>query len=378
MKKIKQILFTCLLLLSITIQAQVKIGDNPASVGASSLLELESTNKALVLTRVANTASVTSPANGMMIYDLSLSCVRVYENGSWSACFSGPTTVHVSTTSCGFSGTYKPTYALSGATFAVTLKNDSTIGVATIGFHTSDLVLSGVTGYTVSGVSPATLTLNPGQSGTVTYTLSGTTPTSGTLTGSWTKLSASCANTQAIVYDPTATVVGPGTGADNQYHTVLLSNRGPYAARSISIMASTYLDGSISLHGDLKEAELNTADVVVYSTAGITTLGAAHGSIADNAYHTVICPTGRVVTGFEVYASTYLDNRVKLQCTALNPGFATEVGDGVIDAVGASGSLDNTLHVTACPPNQFIKGVRMYASSYLDDIGGLYCTSITP
>ena len=51
------------------LSAQVKIGDNPGTIGTSSLLELESTDKALVIPRVANTAAITTPVDGMLIYD---------------------------------------------------------------------------------------------------------------------------------------------------------------------------------------------------------------------------------------------------------------------------------------------------------------------
>ena len=81
----KLFLFT-LLLFAFAVTAQVKIGNNPTTLGTSSLLELESTNKGLVLPRVANTAAITAPVNGMIIYDLSSNCIKGYENGIRSAC----------------------------------------------------------------------------------------------------------------------------------------------------------------------------------------------------------------------------------------------------------------------------------------------------
>ncbi len=82
----KKLLLLALVVLSMTLQAQVKIGDNPTTIGASSLLELESTNKGVVLPRVANTAAITTPVNGMMIYDISSNCAKVYENGVLLQC----------------------------------------------------------------------------------------------------------------------------------------------------------------------------------------------------------------------------------------------------------------------------------------------------
>ncbi|MCU7613474.1 hypothetical protein N0B16_03410 [Chryseobacterium sp. GMJ5] len=69
--------------------AQVKMGDNPTTVGTSSLLELESTNKSLLITRVPTTASIVTPINGMMIYDISSQCFKVYSGNAWSGCLLG-------------------------------------------------------------------------------------------------------------------------------------------------------------------------------------------------------------------------------------------------------------------------------------------------
>jgi uncharacterized protein (TIGR02145 family) len=86
-----------LLFLSAVPFAQVKIGDNPTTIGDSSALELESTNKALLITRVATTASVVSPVNGMLVYDISSSCVKSFQNGAWTLCLGYDPTVAVLT-----------------------------------------------------------------------------------------------------------------------------------------------------------------------------------------------------------------------------------------------------------------------------------------
>ena len=44
-----------LLLLQFTVNAQMKIGDNPTTINSASLLELETTNKGFVFPRVALT-----------------------------------------------------------------------------------------------------------------------------------------------------------------------------------------------------------------------------------------------------------------------------------------------------------------------------------
>lgn len=84
MKKFYLILLsTCISSISF---AQMGIGTNTPVSG--SILELKSADKALVLTRVANTAAVTTPVNGMIVYDISSNCVKGYQNGTWTGCFS--------------------------------------------------------------------------------------------------------------------------------------------------------------------------------------------------------------------------------------------------------------------------------------------------
>jgi hypothetical protein len=95
----KKILIFMMAITSLTIFAQVGIGTtSPAS---SSILDLTATNKALLLTRVANTAAIASPVNGMMIYDISANCVKGYENGAWTGCLSAASGGGGSTTPTG-------------------------------------------------------------------------------------------------------------------------------------------------------------------------------------------------------------------------------------------------------------------------------------
>jgi hypothetical protein len=75
-----------LLLLSLISFAQVGIGTNTPVAG--SILELKAADKALLLSRVANTAAVTTPVNGMMVYDISTNCIKGYQNGAWTNCLS--------------------------------------------------------------------------------------------------------------------------------------------------------------------------------------------------------------------------------------------------------------------------------------------------
>ena len=81
MKKI--LLSIALFTVSFATTAQVGIGTNTPE-GA---LDVVSTNSGVVVPRVANTAAVNNPVNGMLIYDLSTDCLKVFVGGVWSDCF---------------------------------------------------------------------------------------------------------------------------------------------------------------------------------------------------------------------------------------------------------------------------------------------------
>ena len=77
----------CLLLAFFAFQfisAQVKIGSNPNSIDAGSIIELESNNKALVLTRLTTTQMVgLAPLRGAVVYNIDTQCVHFYDSAQW-------------------------------------------------------------------------------------------------------------------------------------------------------------------------------------------------------------------------------------------------------------------------------------------------------
>ncbi|MEZ0184723.1 hypothetical protein AB9T89_20960 [Flavobacterium oncorhynchi] len=82
-KVLLKILCVGSIMVSTFTKAQTGIGTvNPAS---SSILDLTSSNKAFLLPRVASSAVIAVPVSGMMIYDLSANCVKVYRSGAWFA-----------------------------------------------------------------------------------------------------------------------------------------------------------------------------------------------------------------------------------------------------------------------------------------------------
>ncbi|WP_276165317.1 hypothetical protein [Zobellia alginiliquefaciens] len=68
-----------------TTNAQVKIGDNPEEIDHASLLELESTTHALVLSRVSNEQMLAiSPMEGAIVYNTTEACIFYYNGNSWT------------------------------------------------------------------------------------------------------------------------------------------------------------------------------------------------------------------------------------------------------------------------------------------------------
>lgn len=65
--------------------AQIKIGDNPGTIDPNAVLELESTTKGFILPRMTAVQrnAISSPAQGMMVYDTDATCTFVYRGTAW-------------------------------------------------------------------------------------------------------------------------------------------------------------------------------------------------------------------------------------------------------------------------------------------------------
>ena len=82
----KKILITIFILLATSIQlfSQVSISENGSQADASAMLEVSSTNTGFLPPRITDTTIITSPAEGLIIYDLSCHCIRFYDGTKWS------------------------------------------------------------------------------------------------------------------------------------------------------------------------------------------------------------------------------------------------------------------------------------------------------
>ena len=70
--------------LTSSLSAQIKIGDNPQNLDPSSVLELESTSRVLVITRVSTSEmEAITPSEGAMVYNTDASCIFYYNGTEW-------------------------------------------------------------------------------------------------------------------------------------------------------------------------------------------------------------------------------------------------------------------------------------------------------
>ncbi|MEM9077906.1 MAG: hypothetical protein AAGC43_12750, partial [Bacteroidota bacterium] len=72
------------LFLGSPLYSQIKIGENPQNLDASSVLELESSTRVLVITRVTNAQMLSiTPLRGAMVYNIDTQCVHFYTGTEW-------------------------------------------------------------------------------------------------------------------------------------------------------------------------------------------------------------------------------------------------------------------------------------------------------
>jgi len=79
------ILFILFIMLTIpTVFGQIKIGDNPQNIDPASVLELESTSKVLVITRVSTLEmEAITPQRGGIVYNIDTECINYYDGTQW-------------------------------------------------------------------------------------------------------------------------------------------------------------------------------------------------------------------------------------------------------------------------------------------------------
>ena len=143
MKKILQLIVLVVMTIGAqSVSAQIKIGDNPGNIDPNAVLELESTTKGFLLPRMttAQRLAITSPAEGMMVYDLTSNCTYIYRatGGAWySLCSADSLTASNGLTKIGrdvqLGGTLtKSTTISTNGTNTVTVAGDGTNNPLTV------------------------------------------------------------------------------------------------------------------------------------------------------------------------------------------------------------------------------------------------------
>ncbi len=175
-RSMKKLLTAVFVLLCFFANAQVKIGNNPNTIDANSLLELESTNKGFLPPRVAlNSISSVSPLTGtvpagMLVFSTggTLADGFYYWNATeWKLLSTGESNVVSKTANATL--TKIETFILASNDITITLPtvtsadNGLSITVKNIGTHTDLVTVQGNGGATIDGIANLKLTRYVGQ-----------------------------------------------------------------------------------------------------------------------------------------------------------------------------------------------------------------------
>jgi hypothetical protein len=391
--KNKYLLIILIVLFQIA-NGQVGIGTT-APRGALDINKPTTYNMGLVLPTNASTGNIINPqggnvAEGTIIYDSSLKCVKVFNGTAWSNCLcdacSTTPTIAADCTQSGFQGTYTGGVALSGATFSVTLTNNS-FSTATIGFQASDLTLSGVSGVSVASVTPASVTLNAGQSQIITYNLTGTPAASGTLTGAWSKLNLSCSNSVAVrktvrfAYWSTYSI---GSAEQAAYNSQL-SNAANYGASGTytgNFNGFTFTNITSTLSGLTVANLLSSYDVISTGFANMTAADAAKikGFVDGGGVAIILFDSGTGTSLFNAFGGTGAVGAsgvatATTNTNAINNGIFGNTTNTLITGQGSFGSVTTSqlpagytlLAANGAAPQIFVAGNQGKAIFFWDE-----------
>lgn len=90
-------IFFLVLICTNLVTAQIKIGDNPQTLDPTSLLELESNSKVLVISRMSEVEILAlSPLEGAMVYNTDASCIFYYDGTNWNNLCAGGSAGNIS------------------------------------------------------------------------------------------------------------------------------------------------------------------------------------------------------------------------------------------------------------------------------------------
>ena len=204
-KEMKKLLFLALVVLSMTLQAQVKIGNNPTTINSSSLLEMESTTKGLLPPRMtsAQMNDIATPATGLHVFcsNCSPAALHFFNGTAWAPV--GDTSSGGSSSSGGVSatmainGTYTWGATHTDRKIIITISNQS-FSAVTWTNAIADLELTGNSGLTPGTPTATGFPIASGGTGTITFPVTGIVGTMDEITATWTKLALTVVGTKTV------------------------------------------------------------------------------------------------------------------------------------------------------------------------------------
>ena len=190
------------------------VGIGTTAPNSNAILDLSATNKAILLPRLANKADISSPVDGMVIYDTGKHCYRGYANGAWVNITTCPTTVTVA------SPTYQGTSVISTTGIGYNGENVPTASTITVQVTTDE-----PTAYNLSATHPGTGLV---YSATGNFAAAGTYPV------------VLQNNGAAIPWDTFGVLTMPLTGASNSINLVPRIDVKSIPASATAVVDVTY------------------------------------------------------------------------------------------------------------------------------------------
>lgn len=178
MKLMKTIFGTLLFSLSLHVYPQIGIGTtNPNS---SSILDISSTDKGLLIPRLTNNEilDINMPAHGLLVFNTSINNLQVnigtHNYPYWSSLNSnGLNTVGLVPDISGVSGVFQKDQAINNSKFTITFINNSFNDVG-MELSSDNIILNGVDGISVGNISQPYPWVSQGDTISVDFELTGT------------------------------------------------------------------------------------------------------------------------------------------------------------------------------------------------------------
>ena len=261
-----------LLMLGSPVMAQT-----PQNAHASAALEIDSTTKGFLPPRMTTTQrdAITTPAVGLIIYNTSTQKINFYNgsSNSWVELGGAGATTAVANFTYASTGNFLEDVSVFGD-YQVVITNNSLSNV-NLTFATSDISFSGVSGVSVSSVSPSgAQTIATGATQTVNYVLSGNPGSAGTLTGIY-AFSSLSANANITVD------ANPFTYNGKDYFAILSSSGKVWLDRNLGADRVATSATDADAYGDLYQWGRNF-DGHQSRTSATTTGPVASGSEGSN------------------------------------------------------------------------------------------------